>query len=252
MPTFTIAVNNKVLGTYVVKRNSISVGRSRLNTISIASKAVSRNHFRIELTSDGWFIADLGALNGTFVNDVRVNNTRLYEGDRITIGAYGITFSPEPIAEVESDEKQVVPAPAVHDGSETDVRVEDGVVTTSSSVGTVSQVVMSNIQISPASGKKEAIAKISQPDELADTKSPLKDVQQNSGDMTKFAAAESDVEIGIKKVIAENPLADTAHILQRLKNSGNTEEINMQDLENVLKKMGLESALKRYQFFLHS
>lgn len=120
MPTFTISVNNKALGTYVVKKTVITIGRSRTNTISIASKAVSRNHVRIELTRDGWSIADLGSLNGTYVNDIRITSAFISDGDKVTVGAYTISFSTEPAQEAAQEE----PQPPVQDTSDSDVRVE--------------------------------------------------------------------------------------------------------------------------------
>lgn len=124
MPTFTISVNNKVLGSYVVKKSVISIGRSRTNTISIASKAVSRNHVRIEFTREGWSVTDLGSLNGTYVNDIRVTSAFLSEGDRVTVGAYLILFSPEPYQDSSEEEIRADATAAEPEGADTDVRVD--------------------------------------------------------------------------------------------------------------------------------
>ncbi len=41
---------------------------------------------------DGFFIADQGSLNGTFVNRKRVESALLEDGDELQIGKYRLTF----------------------------------------------------------------------------------------------------------------------------------------------------------------
>jgi pSer/pThr/pTyr-binding forkhead associated (FHA) protein len=40
----------------------------------------------------GFSIADLGSLNGTFVNRRRVDRQRLEDGDEVQVGKYRLTF----------------------------------------------------------------------------------------------------------------------------------------------------------------
>jgi diguanylate cyclase (GGDEF)-like protein len=62
------------------------VGRSSQCDIVIDSSAASRKHARIERLPDGWCLVDLGSLNGTYVNDVRITAHLLAHGDRIQVG----------------------------------------------------------------------------------------------------------------------------------------------------------------------
>ena len=51
-----------------------------------AEAGVSRHHARLTRHGDGWHIDDLGSLNGTYVNDVKINPGQpvlLKDGDLI-------------------------------------------------------------------------------------------------------------------------------------------------------------------------
>jgi pSer/pThr/pTyr-binding forkhead associated (FHA) protein len=69
-----------------------TVGRSEDNTIQVSAPGVSRRHARIAATTTGFVLADLESQNGTFVNDERVSEHELADGDRITIGAVDLVY----------------------------------------------------------------------------------------------------------------------------------------------------------------
>ncbi len=100
---FTIYHNNEHIKTYEIDSPNITVGRLPENDIPIASISVSRRHLRIEQdTTRQYILTDLNSLNGTFVNNQKVSITKLSDGDKITIGKYGILF------EIASDDSEVV------------------------------------------------------------------------------------------------------------------------------------------------
>ncbi|MEI2699545.1 MAG: DUF3662 and FHA domain-containing protein [Microthrixaceae bacterium] len=69
------------LGEYVV-----SVGRASDCTIVLADPNVSRRHAEIRPSGDGFVVVDLGSTNGTKVNDARVGEHQLREGDEVRFG----------------------------------------------------------------------------------------------------------------------------------------------------------------------
>jgi len=69
-----------------------TIGRTTQNHIALDRPEVSRHHANIEMTEGGWLIKDLGSGNGTFVNDVRINEQPLRDGDRIVIGTVQFVF----------------------------------------------------------------------------------------------------------------------------------------------------------------
>jgi type IV secretory pathway VirB10-like protein len=285
MPTFTISVNNKVLGTYVVKKTVITIGRSRTNTISIASKAVSRNHVRIELTRDGWSIADFGSLNGTYVNDIRITSAFISEGDKITVGAYTISFSPEPMQETSQEEAQPPVQAAGPEASDTDVRVEGSPPATETALTPVKEPQASPAEVTalppppptglvpPVEQRQPVIEEISNAEQpraafvetrntnvvTQQAETPPADANDDEQKKSKRSAllrsnpAGLQLEDRIRLAVFENPLADDTQIRKRLSDSdfgGAT--IGRSEFQSVLKKLGLETKVKRYQYFMHS
>lgn len=66
----------------------VNLGRGEDNTIILDSARVSRNHARIEWMGDRFAVRDLGSINGTYVNDQKVEQHRpcaLQDGDDIRL-----------------------------------------------------------------------------------------------------------------------------------------------------------------------
>ena len=69
------------------------VGRALEADLHIDSPAVSRRHAELRVDDDTVTIADLGSVNGTFVNDQRVQGTvRLRNGDMLRLGVLLLRF----------------------------------------------------------------------------------------------------------------------------------------------------------------
>lgn len=70
----------------------VTVGRSPESDIVLDDVTVSRRHAEIERGERGFRIRDVGSLNGTYVNRVRVDAVDLRNGDEIQIGKYRFRF----------------------------------------------------------------------------------------------------------------------------------------------------------------
>jgi pSer/pThr/pTyr-binding forkhead associated (FHA) protein len=69
-----------------VPKGEITFGRADSNNVVVDSRAVSKMHARIERTPDVVRLQDLGSVNGTFVNDIRIDTpVVLGRGDRISL-----------------------------------------------------------------------------------------------------------------------------------------------------------------------
>jgi hypothetical protein len=66
------------------------IGRSAENQIRLVLPGVSRRHALVTAEPDGFTIKDLQSQNGTYVNDERIDERHLEDGDRVRIG--NITF----------------------------------------------------------------------------------------------------------------------------------------------------------------
>jgi len=61
-------------------------GRTRRCDFRVAVNEVSREHASFTRRSDGVYVNDLGSVNGVLVNNTRVKEYRLYDGDLVQIG----------------------------------------------------------------------------------------------------------------------------------------------------------------------
>ena len=70
----------------------VTVGRGQESNIFLDDVTVSRKHAEIMHKENGYRIRDVGSLNGTYVNRVRVDAVDLRNGDEIQIGKYRFRF----------------------------------------------------------------------------------------------------------------------------------------------------------------
>jgi adenylate cyclase len=70
-----------------------SLGRHPDNSIQLLDRIVSKQHCLVELRGTQWVLRDLGSLNGTYINDQRVQGEQaLHHGDQIALGNTRVLF----------------------------------------------------------------------------------------------------------------------------------------------------------------
>jgi pSer/pThr/pTyr-binding forkhead associated (FHA) protein len=73
--------------TFPVTANGVRIGRTSKNDIVLDDSQVSRFHCRIYTKDDGTvWVTDLGSSNQTLLNEKPVQESRLSNGDRVTVG----------------------------------------------------------------------------------------------------------------------------------------------------------------------
>lgn len=73
--------------TFPLRRRVITVGQDAQQAdVVIPDATVSREHIRLKLRGDHFYLTDLASLNGVFVNDRRVNTCLLNDDDVIRLG----------------------------------------------------------------------------------------------------------------------------------------------------------------------
>jgi hypothetical protein len=71
----------------------VVVGRSRECELILPDVLLSRRHAELLRSEAGWLVRDLGSLNGTRLNGVRIEReTRLKDGDAIEIADWSLVF----------------------------------------------------------------------------------------------------------------------------------------------------------------
>ena len=78
--------------TFDIGDQPLSIGRDPTCGIQVMDKGASRNHSEVFRIGEMCFIRDLESRNGTFINDNKLDEELLREGDRIQIGATILVF----------------------------------------------------------------------------------------------------------------------------------------------------------------
>jgi diguanylate cyclase (GGDEF)-like protein len=71
---------------YFLEHNEQIIGRSDSANIQVEQESVSRQHARVTVREGQSRMVDLDSTNGTFVNDHRIEETELQDGDLIRVG----------------------------------------------------------------------------------------------------------------------------------------------------------------------
>lgn len=84
---------------YELFKPTVSIGRGWVSDISLQDGKISRAHARLEFDQADWTLEDLGSVNGTLINGMRVERARLSTGDVISLGDSVLRFEiPQPAA----------------------------------------------------------------------------------------------------------------------------------------------------------
>ncbi|MEX2422134.1 MAG: FHA domain-containing protein [Actinomycetota bacterium] len=78
--------------TFMIAEEVTSAGRNPESDVFLDDVSVSRKHAEIRRQADGFYIHDLGSMNGTYVNRERVESTKLAPRDEVQIGRFRLVF----------------------------------------------------------------------------------------------------------------------------------------------------------------
>lgn len=70
----------------------VSIGRHPESTICLDDFTVSRRHAEVHHVDGAYEVRDLGSLNGTYVNQERVEERQLLHGDELQVGKFRMVF----------------------------------------------------------------------------------------------------------------------------------------------------------------
>lgn len=77
---------------FLLDTDEVSAGRHPDSDIFLDDVTVSRRHAVFRRTRDGFAVADVGSLNGTYVNRDRIDEILLSGGDEVQIGKYRLVY----------------------------------------------------------------------------------------------------------------------------------------------------------------
>jgi hypothetical protein len=113
MARLLLKFDSAVLKEIPIGARPVTIGRAPDNEMSIDNLAVSNYHARIYSEAGRLVIEDLKSLNGTFVNDMRVERTTLRDGDMVQVGKHQIQVDAAHEAALPVNAWRKAPAPKV-------------------------------------------------------------------------------------------------------------------------------------------
>lgn len=78
---------------YVLLGNRVVIGRSEKADVRLNDTKASREHAEITKVGDSWVVTDLGSQNGVFINDKKITQEALSEGDKLIVGQTVFKFA---------------------------------------------------------------------------------------------------------------------------------------------------------------
>src|SRR6202171_5344596 len=90
MAKLSLMFENRLVKEVPIGSRPVGIGRSPDNDLPVDNLAVSNYHARVYVEAGRLVVEDLDSLNGTFVNDMRVERATLHDGDSIHIGKHHI------------------------------------------------------------------------------------------------------------------------------------------------------------------
>jgi pSer/pThr/pTyr-binding forkhead associated (FHA) protein len=77
---------------YALDQPLVTAGRHPDSMIFLDDITVSRRHAEVRQVEGGYQVADVGSLNGTYLNRERVETASLNDGDELQIGTFKLLF----------------------------------------------------------------------------------------------------------------------------------------------------------------
>ena len=77
---------------FLMDQDVTTVGRHPQSDIFLDDVTVSRKHAEVRREGRRFYLHDVGSLNGTYVNQRRVDDSELASGDEVQVGKFKLTF----------------------------------------------------------------------------------------------------------------------------------------------------------------
>jgi hypothetical protein len=92
MTRLLLKFDSQILREIPIGSRPLTIGRAPDNDVAIDNLAVSDHHARLYAEGDRLVLEDLSSLNGTYVNDARIERIVLRHGDTVQIGKHHLVL----------------------------------------------------------------------------------------------------------------------------------------------------------------
>jgi pSer/pThr/pTyr-binding forkhead associated (FHA) protein len=139
MAKLSLMFENKMVKQVPIGSRPVSIGRSPDNDLPIDNLAVSTYHARVYVEGGRLVVEDLDSLNGTFVNDLRVERAMLHDGDSIWIGKHNIKVDATADTAIPVDVGRKAAAPKINETMVLDTKARRDMLQQAAAMGERSQ-----------------------------------------------------------------------------------------------------------------
>jgi pSer/pThr/pTyr-binding forkhead associated (FHA) protein len=139
MAKLSLMFESKLVKEVPIGNRPVSIGRSPDNDIPVDNLAVSTYHARVYYEGGRLVVEDLDSLNGTFVNDLRIERATLHDGDSIWIGKHSIKVDTSADAAIPWDSGRKAAAPKINETMVLDTKVRREMLQQAAAMGERSQ-----------------------------------------------------------------------------------------------------------------
>ncbi len=108
MAKLELRFEGNFLAEYPLSMKPLTMGRGQDCDVFIDNLAVSTHHARIVFEDDQYVLEDNKSLNGTFVNDIKIDRVSLRDGDKISVGKHTLVVRLHADARVDATHRKVV------------------------------------------------------------------------------------------------------------------------------------------------
>ena len=147
MAKLALMFDEKLVKEVPIGVRPVRIGRSPDNDLVVDNLAVSNDHARVYFESGRLVVEDRGSLNGTFVNDLRVERATLHDGDSIWIGKHHIKVDATGDAPIPYDAGRKASAPMINETMVLDTKVRRDMLQQAAAMGERTQFAAGRIKV---------------------------------------------------------------------------------------------------------
>jgi pSer/pThr/pTyr-binding forkhead associated (FHA) protein len=147
MAKLSLMFEDKLVKEVPIGSKPVRIGRSPDNDLVVDNLAVSNDHARVYFESGRLVVEDRGSLNGTFVNDLRVERATLHDGDSIWIGKHHIKVDSIGDAPLQYQSAKKTTAPMINETMVLDTKVRREMLSQAAAMGERTQFASDRIRV---------------------------------------------------------------------------------------------------------
>ena len=147
MAKLSLMFEEKMVKEVPVGSRPVRIGRSPDNDLVVDNLAVSNDHARVYFEAGRLVVEDRGSLNGTFVNDLRIERATLHDGDSIWIGKHHIKVDATGDAPLPYESARKTSAGSINETMVLDTKVRRDMLQQAAAMGERTQFAASRIKV---------------------------------------------------------------------------------------------------------